>query len=138
MLLLFCLMHCSRRCACLLLFLLRLSTWTAASLLCKFTQLDVLPSLLLQAAQGQEATPGTAVQLRTRATVLQGGWGQELRFETASAPTEQSIFGHKTRRGMVGNHSLNERVSVLSEKIKQEENIFEFTLCVLRPFMIHQ
>lgn len=110
MLLLCCLVRCSRRHACLLLFLLRLSTWTAASLLRK----DLLPLPPLQAARGQEATPATAVQLQTRATILQGAWGQEPRFKTVSAPTEKSIFSHKTRRGMAGNHSLNERVSVLS------------------------
>lgn len=114
MLLLCCLVRCSRRHACLLLFLLRLSTWTAVSLLRKFTQLDLLPLPSLQAAQGQEATPATAVQLQTRAAILQGAWREEPRFKTVSAPMEKSIFSHKTRRGMAGNHSLNERVSVLS------------------------
>lgn len=93
---------------------MRPSTGTAASLLWKFAQVDTLPSPPLRAARGQEATPATAGQLQTRATILQEVWGQTPRFKTASAPTEKSIFSHKTRRGMVGNHSLNKRVSVLS------------------------
>lgn len=55
-LLLYCPVLCSRRCArrrYLLLFLLRLSTRTAPSLLCKLAQLDTLPSPPLQAARGQ-------------------------------------------------------------------------------------
>lgn len=38
---------------CILLYLLRLSTQTAPSLLCKLAELDVLPSPPLQAARGQ-------------------------------------------------------------------------------------
>lgn len=116
-LLLGCPVLCSRRsarCAHLLLFLLRLSTWTQPSVLCKLAELDVLPSPALQAARGQGARPATAVQLQTWASVLHGGWGQEPRFKAASASTEKSIFSHKTRRGMFGNHSQNERVPVLS------------------------
>lgn len=60
------------------------------------------------------ARPATADQLQTRASVLHWGWGQEPMFKAASPCTEKSIFSHKTRRGMFGNHSLNERVPVLS------------------------
>lgn len=55
-LLLNCPVLCSRmcaRCVYLLLYLLRLSTQTAPSLLCKLAELDVLPCPPLQAARGQ-------------------------------------------------------------------------------------
>lgn len=66
------------------------------------------------AAPGQEATPATAVQLQTRAAIVPGVWRQEPRFNIASGPTEKLIFNHKTRSSLVGNHSLHERLSVLS------------------------
>lgn len=74
----------------------------------------MLPSPPLLAARGQGARPATAVQLQTRAFVLHWAWGQEARFKAASACAEKLIFSHKTRRDMFGNHSLNERVPVLS------------------------